>query len=201
MDGSDGATALLGMPGFVVGAQVLEDGEWWLAVETTVDQVGCPACGVRAIGHGRRRVQVRDLPIAGRPVRLAWAKRIWSCPDADCTTKTWTETSELITPRSSLTERARAEICRRVGKDGDSVAEVAREFGVGWHAAMGAVVEHGTRLVDDPARLGAPGGLGLDETAFLSASPRRRRSTNEPTSGSRGSMSRWWTRSAATRLA
>ncbi len=107
-------------------SQVLEDGEWWLAVETTADRVGCPACGVRAVGHGRRRVQVRDLPIAGRPVRLVWAKRIWSCGDPDCPTGTWTETSELIESRASLTVRARSEICRRVGEDGDSVAAVAR---------------------------------------------------------------------------
>ena len=173
--GTDGATALLGMPGFAIRAQVLEGDEWWLAVETSADRVGCPSCGVRAVGHGRRRVQVRDLPIAGRPVRLVWAKRIWRCPDARCATKTWTETSELIGARASLTERARAEVCRRVGEDGDSVAEVAREFGVGWHAAMGAVADHGTALVDDPARLGAPSGLGLDETAFLAASATRRR--------------------------
>lgn len=174
MHGSEGATALVGLAGFVVGAQLLEDGEWWLRVETTADLVGCPSCGTRAVGHGRRRVQVRDLPIAGRPVRLVWAKRLWRCPDPDCPTGTWSETSETITPRASLTERARAEICRRVGEDGASVAAVAVEFGIGWHTAMGAVIEHGTPLVDDPARLGSPSTLGLDETAFLAASAIRR---------------------------
>jgi transposase len=163
------------MPGFAVGAQMLEKGEWWLLVETTAARVGCPNCGVRAVGHGRRRVQVRDLPIAGRPVRLVWAKRIWRCPDGDCATGTWSERSELIDRRASLTERARAELCRRVGEDGDSVAGVAAEFGVGWHTAMGAVRAHGEPLVEDPARLGTPTTLGLDETAFLSASPTRRR--------------------------
>jgi hypothetical protein len=29
-----------------------------------------PECGTWAVGHGRRRVTVRDLPIAGRPVVL-----------------------------------------------------------------------------------------------------------------------------------
>lgn len=163
--GSESATALVGLSGFVVGVQLLEAGEWWLAVKTTADRVGCPACGVRAVGHGRRRVQVRDLPIAGRPVRLVWAKRVWSCPELECATRTWTETSELIGSRVSLTVRARAEICRRVGDDGDSVAAVAVAFGVGWHTAMAAVREHGDRLVDDPARLGTPSALGLDETA------------------------------------
>ena len=169
--GSDGATALLGMGGFVVGAQMLEGGEWWLAVETTADRAWCPSCGVRAVGHGRRRVQVRDLPIAGLPVRLVWNKRIWRCPEPACAARTWSETSELIPPRASLTSRASAEICRRVGEDADSVAEVAREFGVGWHTAMAAVRTHGAVLVDHPGRLGAPSALGLDETSFLRSSP------------------------------
>jgi hypothetical protein len=34
---------------------------------------------VRAEGHGRRTIRVRDLPIGGRPVVLAWRKRIWRC--------------------------------------------------------------------------------------------------------------------------
>lgn len=173
--GSDGATALLGMNGFVVRAQMLEDGEWWLLVETTSDRVGCPSCGVRAVGHGRRRVQVRDLPIAGRAVRLVWSKRIWRCPDEHCARRTWSERHDAIAPRASLTQRARAETCRRVGEDGDSVAAVAAEFGVGWHCAMGAVIEHGTPRVDDPDRLGAPSALGLDETSFLCAGPRHPR--------------------------
>jgi transposase len=59
---------------------------------------------------------------------LLWAKPIWRCPDPDCEQKTWTETSELIAPRVVLTERARAEICRRVGAEEDSVAALAREF-------------------------------------------------------------------------
>ena len=169
--GSDGATTLFDMPGFVVGAHMVEDGEWWLLVETTADRVGCPSCGVRAVGHGRRRVHVRDLPIAGRPVRLVWAKRIWRCADPDCARATWSEQHNQISARASLTRRARIEICRRVGEDADSVAQTAREFGIGWHTAMAAVREHGMRLVDDPERLGAPSALGLDETSFLRAGP------------------------------
>jgi hypothetical protein len=55
---SQGATALLGMPGFVVGAQMELDGELWLYVETTADVVGCSSCGTKAVSHGRRRVTV-----------------------------------------------------------------------------------------------------------------------------------------------
>lgn len=164
-----GVTALLGLDDFVVLAQVEEDGEWWLEVETTGDRVGCWGCGTRAVGHGRRRVQVRDLPIAGHPVRLVWAKRLWRCPDINCEITTWSEESDEIAPRAVLTERARAEICRRVGPGETSVAAAARDFGVGWHAAMAAVRDHGRPRVDHLARLGAPAAVGLDETSWLAA--------------------------------
>jgi hypothetical protein len=44
-----------------------------------------------------------------------------------------------------LTERARAEACRRVGKDAHAVAAVARDLGVGWATVMRAVRDHGDR--------------------------------------------------------
>jgi transposase len=172
--GSSGATALVGMSGFVVGAQLEVDGEWWLSVQTTAEVAGCKECGTRAVGHGRRRVRVRDLPVSGRPTVLCWAKRIWRCPDPDCEVGTWTETSPAVEPGGLLTVRAAVEICRAVGEDGTSVAAAARRFGVGWAAAMNAVRRHGQPLVDDPARLEAVTAVGVDETTFLHAGPARR---------------------------
>jgi transposase len=170
--GSDGASALLGMSGLVVRAQLEVDGEVWLRVETTTTVVGCSTCGTRAMGHGRRSVKVRDLPAGDRPVVLVWAKRLWRCPDGDCPAGTWTERHEAIGPRAVLTERARREACRRVGEDEDSVAGVARWLGVGWHTVMAAVRDYGEPLVNDPARLDGVTALGLDETRFLAATPR-----------------------------
>ncbi len=85
MHRSQGATALLGMEEFVVGAQVEVDGEVWLLVETTTDVVGCDGCGTKAVGHGKLVVRVRDLPAGDRPVVLVWWKRIWRCPDPTVT--------------------------------------------------------------------------------------------------------------------
>ena len=166
-----GVSALLGLDGFVVRAQLLDEetGEWWLAVETTEDRAWCPTCGVRAVGHGRRRVKVRDLPMADRPVVLVWAKRLWRCPEPACPMGSWSEESDEIAPRAVLTERARAEIARRVGLGEQSVARAAKAFGVGWHAAMAAVWDHGQPRVDHLTRLGAPAAVGLDETSFLAA--------------------------------
>ena len=74
------------------------DGEWWLAVETAADVVGCDACGTRAGGHGRQEARVRDLPLADRGVVLVWRMRIWRCPDSDGWVKTWTEEADVSPP-------------------------------------------------------------------------------------------------------
>jgi len=137
-------------------------------------------------GDHRRRARLSELWDQGRgpwpaqgedpgsahgraPGGVGVAKRIWHCGDGDCPATTWSETSPAVGARAALSERARAEICRRVGEDGDSVAQVARDFGVGWFTAMAAVKDHGTPLVDDPTRLEGTRALGLDETKYLSA--------------------------------
>jgi transposase len=160
---------LLGLDGFEVLAAEIVGGEWQLKVQTTSTLVGCIGCGVRAELHGRRTVRVRDLPAGGRPVVLLWRKRIWRCREPACRVRTWTERTAAIGPRMVLTERARAEACRRVGKDAHAVAAVARDLGVGWATVMRAVADHGRPLVEDPGRLDGVAALGLDETSFLKA--------------------------------
>ena len=169
IDGSRGATALVGLPGFVVGAQELVDDEWWLFIETDADVVGCPDCGVRAVGHGRRLTAVRDLPVAGHPVVLVWAKRRWRCGDPDCATRTWLETSPEIAARASLSRRTRRRIADMVNIDGDSIAHAAAVFGVGWATANGAVVEFTDPVIDDEERLDEVTAIGVDEKRFTNA--------------------------------
>ncbi|MPZ70184.1 MAG: ISL3 family transposase, partial [Actinobacteria bacterium] len=136
---------------------------------------GAPSAGwvFQRSTPSRSQTQTRDLPSSGRPVTLVRVKRVWRCPHALCPKSTWTETSEVIAPRACLTQRARAEICRRVGEDGASVAATARDFGVGWATAMAGVRQHGAPRVDDPARLEGVDAVGLDETAFQAASATR----------------------------
>jgi transposase len=167
--GSASGSILLGLDQFEVTAAKVVDEEWRLAVQTTATTVGCTACGSQARLHARRTVQVRDLPVGGRPVVLAWHKRIWRCVEPACAVQTWTEQRTAIRPRAVLTCRARAEACRRVGKDAHAVAAVARDLGVGWATVMRAVSDHGRLLVEDPDRLNGVAALGLDETSFLKA--------------------------------
>ena len=166
---------VLGLRGFaLVGAEEV-NGELVSVIETTQTLVGCPSCGSIARPKDRRTVSVRDLGAGGRPVLHRWRKRVWSCPDPDCTKKTWTEQSWLCRPRKVLTERARTEICRSVGQDVSSVAREARRFGVGWHCAHAAVQDVGRVLVEDPQRTEGVRQVGLDETVYLHARRQRRR--------------------------
>jgi transposase len=162
-----GDVVMLGLPGFAVLSVDEIDGELEVAVETIAVRVGCPRCGVIAALHDRRETVVRDVDAFDRPVRLRWRKRVWRCREPLCAQVTWTEQRDAIASRAVLTERARRRACRRVGKDGQSVAAVARDLGVGWHTVMRSVWRHGRPLVDDPARLEGVTALGMDETAFL----------------------------------
>ncbi len=166
------AAGMLGLPGFRVLAVVELDGELQVQVETCEDLVGCPSCAAVAVLHDRRLRLVRDLPAGGRPVLLCWSKRVWRCPHRVCPQLTWSERTAAIRPRGVLTERARAEACRRVGQDGHSVAQVAAGLGVGWPTVMRAVREFGHRVLDAAWVDRAVTHLGVDETAFLAATAR-----------------------------
>ncbi len=170
-DDAIASTAMLGLSGFRVLAVSEHAGEVEQAVETTAERGWCPACGAQARLHDRRSSWVRDLPAAGRSVTLVWVKRVWRCHERLCPQVTWTERHNEVRSRASMTERARREACRRVGQDGHTVAAVAGDFGVGWATIMGCVREYGAPLVEDPARLAGVHALGVDETAFLAATP------------------------------
>ncbi|MBA3249018.1 MAG: transposase family protein, partial [Geodermatophilaceae bacterium] len=66
-------------------------------------------------------------------------KRLWCCPEPLCPVATWSEASDELRPRASLSERARRAACRLVGAAGLDVAAVATMFGVGWATVMRAV--------------------------------------------------------------
>jgi transposase len=123
------ATAMLGLAGMAVLAVSESDGEVEYAIETTAATGWCPTCGAQARLHNRRPSWVRDLPAGDRAVTLVWVKRIWRCIHVECQQQTWTETHPQIRARASWSERARKQACRRVGRDGHSVAAVARDFG------------------------------------------------------------------------
>jgi len=82
------AEAMLGLDGLRVLDVVESPSEVVVTVETTAEVAGCPTCAVRAEAQDRLRVDVRDLPFGGRPVRLVLLKRRWRCVELDCPAKT-----------------------------------------------------------------------------------------------------------------
>ena len=157
---------LVGLPDVtVVGV-----GEWprWLRISVTTRQRTrplCGGCGVTAHDHGRREVELVDLPVFGRPARLVWIKQRWRCANRSCAVVTWTEQNpQIASSRCALTTRAARWATRQVGGHGRTVAEVAGELGCDWHTVMDTVVVYGTPLIDDPLRFGAVTAVGLDET-------------------------------------
>jgi transposase len=169
---------LVGLPDVTVLGVIDEaDRPLQVHVETTVDTIGCGACGTRARVKDRRPVALVDLPAFGRAAVLVWHKRRWRCPDPDCEVGSWTEHAPAIAAaRARVTDRAGRWVTSQVGRDGRSVAEVARQLGCDWHTVMDAVVAYGTPLVEDPARIGEVTALGLDETLFARTGAWRTRS-------------------------
>ena len=98
---------------------------------------------------------VRDLPIGGGPVVVCWHKRVWCCPHALCSKKSWTEQHRCDrTPRGA--DRACSGVGVRAGRAQDAaVSRVASAFGVGWATIMRIVTTRGTPIIDDPDRLAA----------------------------------------------
>ena len=51
----------------------------------------CEACGGPVWSKGYRTAVLVDLPAFGRPVRLRWRKRRWTCPNAGCVARSFVE--------------------------------------------------------------------------------------------------------------
>jgi len=123
--------------------------EWprWLrvVVETPTGRPGC-GCGGVVHRHGIREVEFVDLPVFGRPTRLAWRKQRWRCTSCG---RCWCDdVPGIAATLCALTTRAARWSTLHVGRNGRAVSDVARELGCGRHTVMDAVVAIGEQLVD-----------------------------------------------------
>lgn len=139
-----------------------------LYVESRTPRPACDGCGTLAEVKDRPQVELADLPAFGRPVRLVWRKHRWRCPNSACVAGSWTGVDPRIaSPRLGLSDRAGRWATRQVGKNGRTVAEVAKELGCDWHTVNNAVLAYGEALLDaDVDRIGQVTALGMDETLF-----------------------------------
>ncbi len=124
---------------------------------------GCPACGVVAVGHGRRRIRLHDIPCFGRPVRLLWAKRLWRCPDEHCPTQVFSEQHALAGKRAILTRRAIRWATDALQRYDTSVSALAHQLGVSWRSLWKGIEAEARLRINRPARLTGIDALGVDE--------------------------------------
>ena len=126
----------------------------------------CEACGGRVWSKGYRTAVLVDLPAFGRPVRLRWRKRRWTCPDSGCAVRSFVEQDATIAPpRALLTSRAARWATIGVGRRGRPVDEVAKELGCDWHTVADEVRRWGEALLEaDTSRVGKVEAVGVDET-------------------------------------
>lgn len=167
---------LVGLPAVrVLGVDDQPDGPLRVCIESRDERPSCPGCAGEAVVKDRPCVELVDLPCFGRPTRLVWRKRRWSCPAPACATRSWTEeVLRIAAPRLVMSDRAGRWVTEQVGRWGRTVNEVAVELGCDWHTVNDTVIAYGTELVDDPDRIGEPTAIGLDETLFVRLGPWRR---------------------------
>lgn len=169
-DGSAGVV-WFSMPGFRVLAVDDSAVDVVVSVETVVDRLACPACGVFARSKGRRLVKLRDAPSGDRPVTVCWRKRVGKCVEPACAMVTWTEQRpEFVLPGHVLTVRACEWVTGRIAAIEATPASMARVLGVTWSTIWAAVVRHG---VVDQSRTAVQ--VGFDETVMSPARHGRRR--------------------------
>jgi transposase len=134
-----------------------------LTIESGQLEAACPACGVLAVGHGRRVRILHDAPCFGRVTVLRWLVRMWRCREPLCRTTTFTESHDLAPPRMVLTTRAVAWATGALSWDDTTVSALARQLGVDWHTCWDAVEVEARARTSDPARLQKVKTLGVDE--------------------------------------
>ena len=166
---------LVGLAGLHVLDVVAVEDHLRVRVESPPGLMGCPTCGVVALSHGRREVELIDAPCFGRPVTLVWWKRTWSCPEPTCPVAVFSEQDERVArPRGLLTTRAAWWATRQLRREHASVLGLARQLGTTWKTVWRSVKPLLEVMDADPTRFDGVETLGVDEHVWHHVSPVKR---------------------------
>ncbi|GIG30839.1 ISL3 family transposase [Cellulomonas marina] len=136
--------------------------------------MGCPRCGVVAVGRGRKIRVLHDVP-GEVPVVLRWRQRTWRCPDPGCPVGSFTEQlPDLVPARGSLTCRAVTWAIAQLRREHACVSGLARRLAVAWKTLWRAVRPRLQARAEDPARFTGVTSLGVDEHIWHHGDTRRR---------------------------
>lgn len=165
---------LLGLEGVHVEHVDRRDGLLVVTVSSPASPAGCPSCGVVAVGRGRRRRVLHDVPGATR-VRIVWRQRVFRCDGDDCGRKTFVEqVPGLVAPRGSVTTRAVSWAIGQLRREHATIAGLARQLGTSWKTVWRAIEPELQRLADDESWFEGVTTLGVDEHVWHHVDPRRR---------------------------
>ena len=154
---------LLGLDG--VHVEHVERGPTAMTVTVSMpwQLMGCPACGVVAVGRGRRVRVLHDVP-GVVPVTIRWRQRTWRCPDAGCPVGVFVEQHPaLVRPRGSLTCRAVTWAIGQLRREHATIEGLSRQLGTTWKTLWRAVRPRLEALAGDESRLAGVATLGVDE--------------------------------------
>jgi len=158
------ADAIFDVPDMhVIDVEIDDQQRLVLTIESGQMEAACPACGVLAVGHGRRVRVLHDAPCFARVTLLRWLVRIWRCRELRCPTQTFTEAHDIAPSRMVLTTRAVGWATSALSWDDTTVSALARQLGVDWHTCWDAVEVEARARTSDPARLQNVKTLGVDE--------------------------------------
>ncbi|WP_447943599.1 ISL3 family transposase [Microbacterium aurum] len=165
---------LLGLDGVHVEHVDRSDGALVVTVSSPVAPAGCPGCGVVAVGRGRRRRVLHDVPGVTR-VRIVWRQRIWRCDDQHCVRKTFVEQiPSLVAYRGSITKRAVSWAVGQLRREHATIAGLARQLGTSWKTVWRAIEPELVKLAADESRFDGVTTLGVDEHVWHHVDPRKR---------------------------
>ena len=165
---------LVGLDGVHVEHVDRRDGLLIVTVSTPAAPTGCPLCGVVAIGRGRRRRVLHDVPGVTR-VRIVWRQRVFRCDEDSCARKTFVEQiPSLVAHRGSITKRAIAWAVGQLRREHATIEGIRRQLGTSWKTVWRAVESELVKLAADESRFANVTTLGVDEHVWHHVDPRRR---------------------------
>jgi transposase len=127
----------------------------------SVDEHGCPLCGVVAdVVFDEREQRVKDVPFGERRLVVVWRKRRYRCGERACAQRVFVERSDEIAFRRRTTERLRRKLAT-ADAECRAYARVAAEYGVSWWLVNDVAVRAAAALPAEPAPVRW---LGIDET-------------------------------------
>ena len=154
---------LLGLDGGHVEQVERDPTSMIVTISTPWQLMGCPTCGVVAVGRGRRVRRLHDAP-GVVPVVIRWRQRTWRCPDPGCPVGVFVEQHpQLVRPRGSLTCRAVTWAIGQLRREHATLEGLARQLGTTWKTLWRAVRPRLVDLAGDESRLTGVSTLGVDE--------------------------------------